>query len=103
MLFAVDDVGTHGEEISGVHQHPFNAVLDLLDMESWQTFEPGQYRVEQAFDLNLGVLPRRLAGGDQCLTDFVGIEGDLTAIAFVQAVTSYCDQRALHLASRYYI
>ena len=89
VLFAVDDVGAHGEEKTGVHQHPFDTVLDLLDMQSWQPFQTGEHRLEQAFDFDIGVLPGCPAGSDQRLTDLVGVEGNQITIAFVQTVTSY--------------
>ncbi|MNI35390.1 hypothetical protein D3C73_894130 [compost metagenome] len=89
MLFAVDDVGTHREEVAGVHQNPFDPVLDLLDMQPRHALQPGKHRLEQAFDFDVRVLTGRLAGGDQCLTNLVGIEGNQVAIALVQAVTSH--------------
>jgi hypothetical protein len=96
VLFAVDDVGAHGEEKPGVHQDALDTILDLLDVQSWQTFQTGQYGFKQAVDFICGVFPGRLAGGDQRLADFVRVEGDQTAVAFVQTVESCCDQRALH-------
>ncbi|MNY21440.1 hypothetical protein D3C86_1549880 [compost metagenome] len=33
VLFAVDDVGAHGEEKPGVHQDALDAILDLLDVQ----------------------------------------------------------------------
>ncbi len=89
MLFAINDIGAHGEEVTSVHQYPFDPILDLLDMQPWQSVQPSEYRLKQTFNFNLGVLPGCLAGGNQCLADLVGIEGDQTAIALVQAVTSY--------------
>lgn len=89
MLLAVDDVGAHGEEETGVHQHPLDPILDLLDVQSRLPFQPGQHGVEQRFGFNLGVLAGGLAGGDQRLADLVRIEGDHTAVALVQAVAPY--------------
>ncbi|MOA27849.1 hypothetical protein D3C78_1487510 [compost metagenome] len=103
MLLAIDDVGAHGEEKPGVHQYPFDPVLDLLDMQSRVSFELGQNRLEQPFDLDLGVLASGLARCDQRLANLVRIEGNQTAIAFVQPVASYTDQRAMHWNSKHYI
>ncbi|MNF87033.1 hypothetical protein D3C84_694870 [compost metagenome] len=89
VLFAVDDVGAHGEEKTGVHQHPFDTVLDLLDMQSRQPFQTGEYGLEQAFGFNVGVFPGCPAGSDQRLTDLVGVEGNQVTVALVQTVTSY--------------
>lgn len=33
VLFAVDDVGAHRLEVTGVHQHAFDAVLDEFDVQ----------------------------------------------------------------------
>ncbi|MNN02651.1 hypothetical protein D3C81_1153180 [compost metagenome] len=67
----------------GVHQHPLDPVLDLLDVQLRIALQMGQHRRQQPFGLGLGVLPGGLAGSDQRLADLVGIESDQTAVALV--------------------
>jgi len=96
VLFAVDDIRAHRQEVTGVHQHPLDAVLDLLHIQPFDAAQPRQYRTEQQVDLGLPILAGGIAGGDQRLTDFFGVEGNEATVAFVQAVTDQRAEHALH-------
>ncbi|MNP53767.1 hypothetical protein D3C76_1482670 [compost metagenome] len=58
---------------------------------------------KQTVCLSFGILASGLAGGDQRLADLVRVEGHQAAVALVQPVMPYPDQRAVHLPSRHYI
>ncbi len=77
------------EKETGVHQYPFDTVLDLLDVQPRLPFQPRQHRLQQRLGLDFGIFAGGLASGDQRLADLVRIKGNHTAIALVQAVTPY--------------
>jgi hypothetical protein len=94
-LFAVDDVGAHRQEVTGIHQHTFDTVLDLFDVQPFDA-----PRAASTAPITGRRQPPVLAGGgagsDQGLADFFGVEGNQGAVAFVQAGADQRAEHALH-------
>ncbi|MOA17100.1 hypothetical protein D3C78_1373430 [compost metagenome] len=84
MAFAVDDVGARGGVVPGLHQHPFDDVLHLLDIQARLCRQALQHGAGQVLRVPLAELAAGLPGCSDGAPDLAGIECDLEAIAFAQ-------------------
>ena len=103
MTLAVDDIGACGLVETGFHQHPFNAILHLLDIDTGQVQQARQYRLGQLPRQCLVELATGRARRADRLTDLAEIERGDTAIALAQLLGMKGFNRAEHVASWHYI
>ncbi|MCY1552638.1 hypothetical protein D9M68_890450 [compost metagenome] len=81
MALAVNDIGTCGLVETGLHQHPLDAVLHLLDIDTGQVQQAQQHCMGQLPRQYLAELATGRARRDDRLTNFAEIERGDAAIA----------------------
>lgn len=84
VAFAVDHVGARRGVVAGLHQHPFDQVLDPFDIQAGAFRQAFHHAFGERLRLLRVELAGGLAGGGDGAFDLAGIEGDFTSVALEQ-------------------